>query len=139
MDSKRFVIGSIVGGVVLFLTGYVIFNIILASFFEANMGSATGLARDPPFLWAIALGCLGYAILICYAMGARGALGLAGGMKTGAIVGFLLWLTADFISYGSTNATTLTAVLADVVAAFVHGGIGGAAIGLVVSKMKPGT
>jgi len=139
MDSKRFVTGSIVGGIVLFLTGYVIFNIVLRSFFETNMGSATGLARDPPFLWAIALGCLAYAVLICYAMGARGATGLGGGIRVGAIVGFLLWLTADLISYGSTNATTLTAVLVDAVAAAVHGGIGGAAIGLLVSKMKPGT
>ena len=72
MDSKRFVTGSIVGGIVLFLVGYVIFNIILRSFYDANMGSATGVARDPPFLWAIALGCLANAALICYAMGARG-------------------------------------------------------------------
>jgi len=139
MDSKRFVTGSVVGGIVLFLTGYLLFNIILGSFYEAGMNSVPGLARDPPFLWAIAVGCLAYAILICYAMGARGSTGVSAGMKTGAMVGFLLWLTANFISYGTTNGTTLTLVLGDALGGFVHGGIGGAAIGLLVSKMKPGS
>jgi hypothetical protein len=138
MDSKRFVTGSIVGGIVLFLVGYVIFNIVLRSFYDANMGSATGVARDPPFLWAIALGCLANAALICYAMGTRAATWVAGGIRTGAVVGALLWLSADFVTYGTMNVTTLTAVLVDAVAGAVHGAIGGAAIGLVVSKMKPG-
>jgi len=139
MDSKRFVTGSIVGGIVLFLAGYVIFNIILRSFYDANMGSATGVPRDPPFLWAIALGCVANAALICYAMGARAATGLAGGIKVGAVVGLLLWMTADFISYGSMNVTTLTAALVDALMGAVHGAIGGAAIGFLVSKMKPGS
>lgn len=138
MDAKRFVIGSIVGGIVLFLTGYVIFNMLLAGFYDANAGSATGVAREAPLLWSIGLGCVAYAALICYAMGARTGLGVTGAAKVGAVVGFLLWFTADFLQYGTQNISNLTAVLVDPFAGAVHGAIGGAVIALVISKIKPG-
>ena len=83
------------------------------------------------------LGGFGYAALICYAMGARGALGLSGGAKVGAIVGLLIWLTADFIVYGTTNIASLTRTIVDPLLELVHGGIGGAVIGLVAQRMKP--
>jgi hypothetical protein len=138
MDAKRFLTGTVVGGIVLFVAGYVIFNIALAGFFEANAGTATGVPRMPPLLWSIAIGCLGFAALICYAMGARAASGLAGGAKVGAVVGFLMAFAIDFILYGAQNVSTLAATLVDPIASAVHGATGGAAIGLVVSKMKSG-
>ncbi len=137
MDARRFIAGTIVGGIVLFAAGYLIFNIVLAGFFAAHAGSATGVERDAPLLWAIAVGCLGYAALIRYAGGGRVASGLTGGAAVGAVVGFLLWFTADFILYGTQNVSTLTAAIVDPLAGLVHGGIGGAVIGFVVSKIKP--
>jgi hypothetical protein len=139
MDAKRFLAGTIVGGIVLFLAGYLIFNTLLAGFYAANMGSATGVPREPMLLWSIGVGCLGLAALICYAMGARGASGLAGGAKVGAIVGFLTAFGIDFILYGAQNVSNLTLTIADPFASAVQCALGGAAIGLVVSKMKPGT
>jgi hypothetical protein len=138
MDARRFIAGTVVGGIVLFFVGYLIFNMLLVGFYDANAGSATGVARAAPLMWSIALGCVAYAALICYALGGRAA-GLGGGAKVGAIVGFLLWVTADFISYGTTNLSNLTLTMVDPLAAVVHAGIGGAVIGLVVAKMKPGT
>jgi hypothetical protein len=137
MDTKRFLTGTIVGGVVLYAVGYLIFNMMVGSFYAANGGSATGVDRSPQIQWAVLLGGFGYAALICYAMGARGALGLSGGAKVGAIVGLLIWLTADFIVYGTTNIANLTRTIVDPLLELVHGGIGGAVIGLVAQKMKP--
>ena len=137
MDTKRFLTGTIVGGVVLYAVGYVIFNMIFASFYAANGGSASGIDRSPQIQWAVLLGSFGYAALICYAMGARGALGLSGGAKVGAIVGLLIWLTADFIIYGATNMANLTQTIVDPLLELLHGGIGGAVIGLLAQKMKP--
>lgn len=136
MDAKKFAVGTIVGGIVIFALGFVIFNVLLESFYAANPGTATGVQREAPLQWSLAVGCLGYAALICYAMGARAASGLGGGAKVGAIVGFLLWFTADFIIYATSNTSTLTITIVDPLVEIVHGGIGGAVIGLVVSKMK---
>ena len=137
MDTKRFLTGTIVGGVVLYAVGYLIFNMMFASFYAANGGSASGVDRSPQIEWAVLLGAFGYAALICYAMGARGAVGLSGGAKVGAIVGLLIWLTADFTIYGVSNIANLSRTIVDPLLELLHGGIGGAVIGLVAQKMRP--
>lgn len=71
MDAKRFLTGTIVGGIVLFATGYVIFTVTFAAFYAANAGTATGVDRGNQLVWAVALGSLAYAALITFAMGNR--------------------------------------------------------------------
>ena len=138
MDTKRFLAGTVVGGIVLYAFGYLIFTVGAASFYAANAGGATGVVRPAEIMWAVALGAFAYAALICYAMGARTASGLSGGAKVGAIVGFLAWFTVDFILYGVSDVANLTRTIVDPLLELVHGGIGGAVIGLVIAKMKPG-
>jgi hypothetical protein len=137
VDTKRFLVGTIVGGIVLYAVGYLIFSLTFANFYAANTGTASGADRTAELTWAVVLGSLGYAALICYAMGARPASGLAAGFKIGAIVGFLMWFSVDFTLYGILNVSNLTRTIVDPLLEFVHGGIGGAAIGLVVTRMKP--
>ena len=137
MDTKRFLTGTIVGGIVLYLVGYLIFSMAFASFYAANTGSATGVDRASEVMWAVVLGAFAYAALICYAMGRRGVMGLAEGFKVGAIVGFLLWACADFTLYGVENVSNLTRTVVDPLLEVVHGGIGGAVIALVVSRTAP--
>lgn len=135
MDAKRFVIATVVGGVVLLATGYLIFDMIFAAFYAANAGSATGVTRTPYLLWALMLASLSYAALITYAIGNRTAvLTVGGGAMIGGIVGFLLWLTADFFIYGAMNIANLTRTIVDPLLEFVHGAIGGAAIAAVLRK-----
>lgn len=137
MDSKRFLAGTIVGGIVLYVVGYLIFSVAFASFYAANAGTATGVDRTAELTWAVVLGSLGYAALICYAMGPRPVSGLGGGLKVGAIVGFLMWFAVDFTLYGILNVSNLTRTIVDPFLELIHGGIGGAVIGLVIGKMKP--
>ena len=58
MDAKRFVIGTLFGGVTVFATGTLLFSIAPVREFLAyamNAGSATGVAREPQLVWAVAL------------------------------------------------------------------------------------
>ena len=71
MDIKRFIIGTVVGAITLYVLGYLIFDLALAEFYAANAGSATGLVKDPQVIWAIALGTLSYAALLAFAIGIR--------------------------------------------------------------------
>ncbi len=48
MTAQRMAIGTVVGGVVFFVLGYLVFGIALADFFASN--SAPNLTRDPPNL-----------------------------------------------------------------------------------------
>ena len=137
MDAKRFVAGTIAGGIVLFFVGNLIFITAFGGFYAANGGTATGVDRPEALMWAVVLGNVAYAALICYAMGARNASGLIEGAKVGAIVGFLMWLAVDFIHYGLMNISNLTVTIVDPLLEIVHAGIGGAVIGLLAAKMKP--
>jgi len=132
--NKRLMIGSLVGMVALYAVGYVIWEMVFADFFAANAGSATGVAKDPQLIWAVALGSLLYAALITLMLESKGATSPVDALKVGAVVGLLLWGTTDFIMFGYFNLNNLTATIADVVLEGVRGGIAGAIIAVVLAK-----
>ncbi len=136
MNMKRFIVGTVVGGVALYILGYVIWDILLADFYAANAGSATGVSKDPQVLWAVCVGTLAYAALITLAIGTRSeSASIVDGVKIGAVVGLLLWLTVDMIFFGITNMSTITIALVDPLLELVRAGVGGAVIAAVIGKM----
>ena len=139
MDTKRLVTGTVVGGIVLYGVGYLIFTKAFASYYAANAGSATGVDRGGEILWAMLVASFAYAALVTYTLARRaGPWSIGEGAKVGAIVGFLIWCTADFVFYGSTNIANLTRTIVDPLLEIVHGGIGGAVIAAVVGRMAGG-
>jgi hypothetical protein len=136
VDIKRFIIGTVVGAITLYILGYVIFDLVFAEFYAANAGSATGLVKDPQVIWAVALGTLSYAALLAFAIGTRaGSTTIVEGLKIGAIVGFLMWFGADFIFYGIFNISNLTLTIADSLLELIRAGISGAVIAAVLGKI----
>ena len=136
MDTKRLIIGTIVGGIALYILGYLIWEMAFADFFAANAGSATGVARDEPLLWAIALGVVANGALLTLAIGTRaGSATIVDGLKIGAIVGFLMWFSVDFIRYGFSNVENLTATIVDPLLEVIHAGIAGGIIAAVLGKI----
>ena len=136
MDIKRFIIGTVVGAITLYILGYLIFDLAFAEFYAANAGSATGVVRDNQVVWAVALGTLSYAALLTLAIGIRaGSTTIVEGVKIGAIVGFLMWFGADFIFYGIFNISNLTLTFVDSLLELIRGGITGAVIATVLGKI----
>ena len=136
MNIKRLIIGCVIGTLALQLLGMLIFQNIFAEFFEANSGSAMGVDRDAPIVWALIVGNLFYAMLLTLALETRSASkSLVDGLKIGVVVGALLWGTADFVLYGLTNLSTLTGMVADTLLEGVRGGIAGGVIAAVLSKV----
>jgi len=139
MDARRFVIGTLVGGVTVFATGTLIFAVAPFRDFLAyalNAGSATGVAREPQLVWAVALGALSYSALVTLAIGSRArSLNIGAGIKIGAVVGFLLWFTADFTFYGISNVGNLTSTVVDPLLELAPGAIAGGVIAAVLGKI----
>ena len=136
MDIKRFIIGTVVGAITLYILGYLIFDLVFAEFYAANAGSATGVVRDNQVVWAVALGTLSYAALLTLAIGIRaGSTTIVEGVKIGAIVGFLMWFGADFIFYGIFNISNLTLTFVDSLLELIRAGITGAVIATVLGKI----
>ncbi len=134
MDMKKLMIGTAVGGVLLYGLGYLFYEMLLADFFAANAGSATGVWRETPIIWALLVGELMMAALVTMAIDKMGASSMAAGAKVGAILGFMVWFSVDFIYYGLANFSNLTATIADPVVEIVRVGIVGAAIAAVLAK-----
>jgi len=136
VNTKQWVVGTIVGGIVLYVLGYVFFDLLLGDFYAANGGSAAGLMREAPIFWALGIGAVAYTVLVLYALRSQGAsVSMASAMKAGAIVGFLIWLCADFTLYGITNMGNLTLTIVDPLVEIVRGGIMGAVLGMLLPKL----
>ena len=72
MDARPFAIGTVLGGITVFVTGFVLFALPpLADFYLYAMtaGSATGVPRETPLVWAVFLGSLSYGVLVTLAIG----------------------------------------------------------------------
>jgi hypothetical protein len=135
--NKNTIIATIVGAVLLFVLGYVIWGMLLVDFFAANAGTATNVARETPVMWAQILGCVLYGAAITLAIQGKGETAdVMAGLTTGAIVGLLIWGTADFTLFSINHVNNLTATIADVVLEVVRGGITGAVVALTLSKVK---
>ncbi len=132
MDAKRFAIGTVVGGVTMFLVGYLIWNIVLdywnAAFVEA------GVARETQLLWVNALSNVLAAALLTFTIERGGPSTIGAAVKIGAIVGFLVWSGVDLAFYANTTIFDLTAILIDPLLAGVHFGIGGGVIAAVLGR-----
>ena len=126
------------GAVSLCASGYLIFGMILANFYADALaaGSATGVPRDAPLVWAVALGALSYGALVTLAIGSRGGSPTVGaGIKVGAVVGFLVWFTADFMLYGISNVLNLTSAIVDPLLEVVPSAITGGVISAALRKV----
>ena len=135
MSTRQFALATVAGWITLFLLGFVIYGLLLASFFAANGGSATGTERDPPLFWSIALGELGLAAALAIALGKWAKVaGASNGFLVGATIGFLMAVWYDFTIYGTSNMLNLTATVADVAVATIRTGLGGAVVGAVLAR-----
>ena len=135
MNTKKFLIGGIVGGVVYFLLGWLFYGHLLAQYFQGHPGStATGVDRvmDQFIWWALILGNLLSGFLLAYVFSKSGVSSLSSGLITGGILGFLMSSSYDLIRYATTNITSKHAMLADVATFTVISAITGAVVGAVM-------
>lgn len=137
MNIKRISIGTVVGAITLFILGYVLFDLAFGEFYAANMGSATGVERETPLLWASALGSVSYALLLALALEGKGAsVTIVDGLRIGAVVGFLMWFTVDFTFYGLFHLTNLKLAIVDPLLELVHAGVAGAVMAAVSARVS---
>jgi len=128
MTTQRYVLGTVVGGLVLFFLGYLIYGIVFAGFFAANAGSATGVTRESLNFVALGIGQLAWGAALTVILGWSRASSAGEGAKVGAAVGLLVFLGFDLTLYATTNTQNLAASLVDAILATVLFAISSAAI-----------
>ena len=137
MHAKQLLIGTVAGAVTVLAIGYLIFTAALGDFYAYAMsaGSARGVPREPQVFWAVAVAAIAYGALLTLVIGSRGSCSTVGaGIKIGAIVSFLLWVTADFMLYGISNVGNLTTTVVGPMLELVPGAVAGGVIAAVLRR-----
>lgn len=137
MDTRKFLIGTITGGIVYFLLGFVVYALLLDSFFESHSGTASGVEKTLEMqYWPLFIGNLAQAALLSYVFVKWAHIKtFSTGLSAGLVIGFLMMLGHNLIQYDTTNIMDLTGHIAEVVAYTIItalvGGVVGAVIGMV--------
>ena len=139
MNITKILIAALIGGVVAFVLGYLVWGLLLTDFMEANAGSAGGVMRgDGEMLWVpMILGHLSWGLFFALIFERWANIStFATGAKAGAVLGFLVSFTFDMISLGSTNLSTLTGAIVDIVVMTVIAAIVGGIVAWYLGRGK---
>ena len=133
MNTTKLLSGTVIGAIVAFIMGYLIFGLALNSYMAENTNS-TG--ESPDFLWLI-LGHVVLALFYTYVfLQWAGIKTAAGGAKAAAIMTLLLSLGSNWIWYATSGLFTggIAATVVDAVGATIVWAVAGAAIGWMLGR-----
>lgn len=127
-------IGGLIAGLVAFFLGWLVFGILLDSWYESNMTHYEGLEKAEPIMWSLVIANIALGFLLAYVMNASNANSIAKGFTCGFIVFLLLQLGFNMFMYSFMNMMNLQTALVDVAINAFFGGIVGAIVGFWYSR-----
>src|SRR5512143_586689 len=75
MNTNKFLIGGIIGGIAFFLLGWLVWGMLLMDFMTNNAGTATGVmkAQGDMVWWALIVGNIFSGLFVSYVLNKAGA------------------------------------------------------------------
>lgn len=137
MDAKKRIMATLAGFITYFLLGFIFYGMLLMDFYASNAGTASGVMRVDGDMqwWALIAGNVMMAYLLVYIFGNWANITtFGGGLKAGAIIGFIMSLGFGLNMYGTTNISNLTSTLVDPIVMTVMMGATGGVIGWVLGR-----
>lgn len=136
MTNNKIILAGVAGAMSLLLIGSMIFGFTLPQFGDTLNGSASGVMKSPEeFGWIpLIIGHLAFGWLFAIIFGRWANIStFTGGAKAGLILGALISLGNELISFGSTNVSSLTGTVVEIVLQTIvfalMGGVVGAMLG----------
>ena len=131
MNVKNFLIGGVIGGIVDFLMGWLVYGILLKDTFPKPDGAG---AENMMFIF---LGCMAFGFMISYIFAqGEGVSNYVTGIKVAAGVALFMSLANNFFYCMYKDSMDVKMVAIDVVASIVLASVVGAVIAMVNGKMK---
>ena len=134
MFSKSNLLATLVGTVVMFFLGYLIWGIATVDFFDGH--SIVNVMKETPDLGLIAFSNLVavFALSTLYGKWARGHHSIGEGFKFGAWIGVVVGIGMGLLQYGTANIMDLTGHLVEAILDIIFYGVIGAVIGFIYQK-----
>lgn len=136
MDIKKLVVGGIVGGILFFFLGWLLYGMLLMDFMTNNPGVVSGYSKETPDFLYLAIGNLLSGFMMAYIFIKANINTLMGGLIMAAVVGLLMAASYDCVMYATTSLVSKKMMLADVLASTAMSAVAGAVVGMLMGKLK---
>lgn len=125
MNLSKTLISALLGGIVIFLLGFVFYGALLDSFMKENFNQCASRPMEEMVWWALVLGnflwALSYSIIFSWA----NITGFMNGLQKGGIFALIIGVSYSLSYYAmSTNYNNMTAMVVDILVGAVMGAIG---------------
>ena len=130
MFSKSIILGTLFSFIVLFISAWLFYSFLAASYFEAHSNMPPSDTMSIPF---IALGTLfqAYAMSVIFAQFHKESQGfIASGFRFGVLMGLFVGFGIGMLMYGTSELMDLQAHLVDAAWNILYYGITGVSIGV---------
>jgi uncharacterized membrane protein len=130
MDTPKFIVGGLLGGVINFFAGWLVWGILLADFISKHATNSSVFRPEPEMIfWALILGNLCFGFLVAYILYLANVRSARSGAIIGAISGALMIAAFDFTMYAQMDLYDIGIVLPDILASTCVTALVGAAVG----------
>lgn len=132
MNTSKFIVSGIVGGIVSCLGGYLLYGMLLKDFFASHATVQVMRTPETMIWWSLIAGCILSGLLYSYIFNKWANINsLGGGISAGLVLGLLSAGAMDLISYGTANMMDMTGAVADIGVGAVLGALTGGAVGMM--------
>ena len=133
--EKKIIWGGLAGGATFFLLGFLIYGLLLKSFFEAQ--TPASVYKEVPDFPFLILGNIFMGFLFAVAVGSWAKASSPGdGAKKGFVLSLFIGAGYDLIMYGTSNIMTMQGMLGDIAATVIMGTIVGAVVTMVMGSFQ---
>jgi hypothetical protein len=135
MDTKKFIFGTLAGGVAYFILGFLVYAILLESFYAGHTVAGIMKTDEQMKYYPLALGNFAHGALLSYVfLKWANIKSFASGLTGGAIIGFFMAAGFNLITYDTAMIMSAVGTVVDVFVytaiSAVVGGIVGAVLGM---------
>jgi hypothetical protein len=135
--NTKIILAAIVGGILYFLLGWLIYGFLLMDFFAENTKQYEGLMYEMPNLLLVFLSNLSLSYLLAFIFQKWASIKtISRGFSAGFLIGLLLSISIDLMFHASMDFYTPTAVVVDIIANSVIIALVGGSIGWILGIEK---
>ena len=136
MDIKKWFIGGITAGILLFLLGWLVYGMLLMNFMNNHTGAAGNVMRQEPDMLYLVIGNLAAGFMLAFVLMKANVTTMGGGFVTAGILNLLMAISVDSMIYATTTTISKTAMAADVAASTIMFAVVGAITAMVMNMGK---